>query len=263
MLYLAGQFSFQGIPGAASQFDGKSATYVSVKSLGVIDALNLRKGPTGELTPYESHSVELGLLQGSLKAIGLGLLTWDSPENCTGLPYAKLKVRDAILALCQTCQSWASFQGQEVLKSLDKLLQSSSNLMAYDKNGDFIKLVGAELLQPQLGWTWLADLVDDDEGRSGRNDVRPHQGELCWWQWRVDGIVDGPMAVTPGDGNLVILPAALQMCVDWLERAKLFDEYTSVQKIDARFVLGHQLREVSIVYWPETHWHRPTLCPSC
>lgn len=64
--YFAGQFSFQGIPGTASQFDGNSATYVSVKLLGVIDALSLRKGPTGELTLYESRSVELGLIQGSL-----------------------------------------------------------------------------------------------------------------------------------------------------------------------------------------------------
>lgn len=215
--------------------------------------MNLRKGPTGELTPYESHSVEIGLLQGSLKAIGLGLLTWDSPENCTGLPYAKLKIRNAILALCQTCQPWASFQGEVVLKSLDKLLHFRSSLMAYDKNGDFIKLFGAELLQPQLGWTWLAGLVNDDEWRSGPKDLRLHQGELCWWQWRVDGTVDFPMAVMPRDGHLVILPTALQMCVDWLERAKLFDDYTSAQKIDARFVLGHQLREVSIVCWPKTH----------
>ena len=214
--------------------------------------MNLRKGPTGELTPYESHSVELGLVQGSLKAIGLGLLTWDSPGNCIGLPYAKLKVRDAVLALCQTCQPWASIQGQGVLRSLDKLLQSRSNLMAYDKNGDFIKPFGAELLQPQLEWTWLAGmgtsgLVHDGEWRSGPNDLRLHQGKFCWWQWRVDGTVDFPMAVMPRDGHLVILPAALQTCVDWLERAELFDEYTSAQKIDVRFALGHQLREVSIV----------------
>ena len=210
--------------------------------------MNLRKGPTGELTPYERHSVEVGLLQGSLKAIGLGLLTWDSPENCTGLPFAKLKIRNAILALCQTCQPWASFQREVILKSLDKLLQFRSNLMAYDKNADFIKLFGAERLQAQLGWTWLDGLVNDDEqGRSGPRDLRLHQGELCWWQWRVDGTVDFPMAVMPRDGHLVILPAALQICVDWLERVELFDEYTFAQKLDARFALGHQLREVSIV----------------
>ena len=214
--------------------------------------MNLRKGPTGELTPYERHSVEVGLLQGSLKAIGLGLLTWDSPGNCTGLPYKKLKIRNAILTLCQTCQPWVKFQGEVVLKSLDKLLQSSSNLMAYDKNGDFIKPFGAELLQPQLGWTWLAGmgtsgLLNDSEWRSGPNDLRLHQGKSCWWQWRIDGTVDFPMAVMPRDGNLVVLPAALQMCVDWLARPKLFNEYTSSQKNDARFALGHQLREVSII----------------
>ena len=55
------------------------------------------------------------------------------------------------------------------------------------------------------------------------------------------------MAVMPRDGNLVILPAALELCVNWLERAELFDEYTSAQKIDARFAVGHQLREVSRV----------------
>ena len=216
--------------------------------------MNLRKDPTGELTPYERHSVEVGLLQGSLKAIGLGLLTWDSPENCTGLPYTKLKIRNAILALCQTCQPWAKFQMELVLKSLDKLLQSISNLMAYDKNGDFMKPFGAELLQPQLGWTWLAGmgtsgLVDDCEWRSGPDDLRLHQGKPCWWQWRIDGTVDFPMAVMPRDGNFVVLPAALQMCVDWLARPKLFDKYTSAQKIDARFALGHQLCEVSITCW--------------
>lgn len=56
------------------------------------------------------------------------------------------------------------------------------------------------------------------------------------------------MAVMPRDGHLVILPAALQICVDWLERAELFDEYTSAQKVDACFALGHQLREVGIVH---------------
>ena len=185
--------------------------------------------------------------------MSLGLLTWDSLENCTGLPYAKLKVREAIITLCQTCQPWANRQRQVVLKSLDQLLQSRSNLMAYDKNGDFMKPFGTELLSPQLGWTWLtgmgtSGLVHDEEWKSGPHDLRLHQGKSCWWQWRVDGTVDFPMAVMPRDGHLIILPAALQMCVDWLERKELFDEYTFVQKIDARFALGHQLREVSLVY---------------
>ena len=252
------------MPGTASQFDGKSASHVSsTKSLGVLDALNLRKHPTGELTPYESHSVESGLVQGTLKAMSLGLLTWDSPESCIGLPYAKLKLREAILALCQTCQSWASCQGQIILRSLDQLLQSRSNLMAYDRNGDFRKPFGGELLQPQLGWTWLAGtgtsgLVRDDDWRGGPNDLRLHQGTFCWWQWKVDGTVDFPMAVMPRDGHLVILPAALEMCVNWLERAELFDEYTSTQKIDARFAVGHQLREVSSVSGLGMHYPRPT-----
>ena len=253
MLYLAGRFSFQSIPGVASQFNGKSTSHVSsTNSLGVIDALNLRKHPTGELTPYESHSVESGLVQGTLKAMSLGFLTWDSPESCIGLPYTKLKVREAVLALRHSCQSWASCQGQMILRSLDHLLQSRSNLMAYDRNGDFRKPFGAELLQPQLGWTWLAGtgtsgLVRDDDWRSGPRDMRLHQGKFCWWQWRVDGTVDFPMAVGPRDGHLVILREALDMCVNWLERAELFDEYTSAQKIDARFAVGHQLREVSNV----------------
>ena len=122
--------------------------------------------------------------------------------------------------------------------------------MAYDRNGDFRKPFGAELLQPQLGWTWLAGtgtsgLVRDDDWRSGPRDMRLHQGKFCWWQWRVDGTVDFPMAVGPRDGHLVILREALDMCVNWLERAELFDEYTSAQKIDTRFAVGHQLREVS------------------
>ena len=124
--------------------------------------------------------------------------------------------------------------------------------MAYDRNGDFRKQFGAELLQPQLGWTWLvgtgtSGLVRDDDWRAGPNDLRLHQGKFCWWQWRVDGTVDFPMAVMARDGHLIILPAALETCVNWLERAELFDEYTSAQKIDACFAVGHQLREVSSV----------------
>ena len=234
--------------------------------MGVIDALELRKHPTGELTPYEGHSVKAVLVQGTLKAMSLGLLAWDSPESCLGLPYAKLKVREAVLALCQTCQFWVSCQGKIILKSLNHLLQSRSNLMVYGRNGDFRKLFGAEPLQPQLGWTWLAgmgtaDLVRDDDRKGDPEDLRLHQGKICWWQWRDDYADDSPihwwqgrangtdsqMAVMPRDGHLVILPEALEICVNWLESAENFDEYQSAQKFDARFTVGHQIREVSNV----------------
>ena len=195
--------------------------------------------------------------------MSLGLLTWDSPENCKGLPYTKLKLREAILSLCQTCQTWATCEEQILLKSLDELLQSRSKFMAYDKNGDFRKSFGAELLEPRLGWTWLfgkgtSGLVLDEDWKVGPNDLRLHEGKFCWWQWRVDGTVDFPMAVKPRDGHLVILPVALEMCIDWVKRPELFDEYTSAQKIDARFAVGHQLREVSSVRRKVDALPRPT-----
>lgn len=145
-LYLAGQFAFQNIFMDASHFDGRSSSRISLKSLGVIDALNMRKRPTGELTAYERHSVESGLSPGTLKALSLGLLTWDSLDNCYGLPYAKFHVRDSILQLCRTCQCWNDRDGQGVLNSLNDLLMTKSSFLAYDKNGEFSKALGAHYI---------------------------------------------------------------------------------------------------------------------
>lgn len=53
------------------------------------------------------------------------------------------------------------------------------------------------------------------------------------------------MAVMPRDGNLVCLPIALELALNWLNQQDSFEGLTTDQKIDARFAVGHQLREVN------------------
>lgn len=127
---------------------------------------------------------------------------------------------------------------------------TKSSFLAYDKNGEFSKALGGALHYPQLGWTWLTDRrasgFPDGSGPSiGPHAWRIHQSIPCWFQWRPGGTVDFPMAVMPRDGNLVCLPIALELALNWLNQQDSFEGLTTDQKIDARFAVGHQLREVN------------------
>jgi len=124
-LYLDGQFGFQRIFVDSLLFDGRIAPKMSTKSLSVIEALSKLTRPQGELSPFERHAVERGLFPGTLKSLSLGLLTWDSLDNCNGLPYLKLRIRPSVLQLCQTSQAWNNYEEDAVLKSLDDLVRST------------------------------------------------------------------------------------------------------------------------------------------
>ena len=174
-----------------------------------------------------------------MKAISLGILTWDSLDNCNSLSSTKLKVREAVISLCQKFQGLNVRDGQKVPGSLDDLLQPQSRSVAYDKNEDSSKLLGTEPLQPQQRWTWLANVSatavngyphpSDDP-----DDQRLHQGTLYWWQWTKGGIVGVTMTVFPQDGHLVVLLSALQLCLEWLGRSDKFDDFTSALNAHSR-----------------------------
>lgn len=245
-------------------FDGRTSSKFSLNSISVIEALKKLASPQGELAPHELHSVEMGLIPGTLKSLGLGLMTWDSPDNCNGLPYSKLQIRSSLMRLCRVDQFWNGCNGEGILGSLHALLQRRSNHMAYDKYGASRSDFDGELRHPNLGWTWLTSGRSGYSSSSGPGDLRHDapsdqateclfgwrhgprvfQGKLCWFDWRPGGPSDVPMAVSADDGNLVVLPSVLDRCLEWLRREDLFEELSSDERQDARSAIGHQIHEV-------------------
>ena len=267
-LYLAGQFSFQDVFMEACVFDGKFSSKFGFMSMSVMEAVKKLASPQGELTPHELHSVEANLNAGTLKSISLGLMTWDSPSDCNGLPFSKLQIRPSLLQLCRVDPCWRSRNGQDVLDSLYALLQHSTNFLAYDKHGGSPKVFAEELRKSKvkLGWTWLASAINGDFVRFGpgesrhsasvecgprcqheqRHGKRMFVGEHCWFDWRPGGASDTPMAVSSDDGNMVLLPYVLHTCLDWLANEDHFDGLTVDEKKDTRAAIEHQLHEVGL-----------------
>ena len=265
-MYLAGQFSFQDVFIEASVFDGKFSSKFGFMSMSVMEAVKKLASPQGELTPHELHSVEADLQAGTLKSTGLGLMTWDSPNNCNGLPFSKLRIRPSVLQICQVDPSWRSRNGSDVLDSLYALLQHRTHFIAYDKHRGSPKVFAEELrkLKVKLGWTWLASAICGDFLRFGpgesrhstsadhtvrcqheqRHGRRMFVGEHCWFDWRPGGASDTPMAVSPDDGNMVLLPFVLGTCLDWIANGDSFDGLSIDEKTDTRVALEHQLHEV-------------------
>jgi len=265
-LYLAGQFSFQDLLMETLLFDGNPSSKFGLSSMSVMEALKKLASPQGELTPYELHSVGFKLDAGSLKSVGLGLMTWDSPDNCHGLPYSKLRIRPSLLQLCQTDHCWSTRNIQGVLGSLHALLQHRSNLLAFDKHGYTTSVSAGMSRRPRLGWTWVASPSHRHPNSLGPGDLRHvppfaqgfqwqsagkhgrrlFEGQCCWFDWRPGGTSDTAMAIWPDDGHLVLLPNVLIFCLEWLERENRFDELTSDEKLNMRAVIGHQLHEVGV-----------------
>lgn len=248
----------------ARLFDGRTSSRFRLNSISVIEALKKLASPQGELAPHELHSVEMGLIPGTLKSLGLGLMTWDSLDNCSGLPYSKLQLRSSLMRLCRVDHLWNGCNGEGILGSLYALLQHRSNHMAYDKFGASRSGIDGALRHPSLGWTWLTSGHSGYSSSSGPGDLqhdappgqatgcgfgwrhgpRVFQGKLCWFDWRPGGPSDVPMAVSADDGNLVVLPRVLDRCLEWLRNADVFDELSSNEKLNARAAIGHQIHEV-------------------
>ena len=230
-------------------FDGKSSPLMSTSSISVLDALNMRTRAQGELTPHERLSVDIGLEPGTHKSMGLGLLTLDSPDNCKALPHTKLRIRSAAKRLCRTIRVWHEHGRLGVLSSLYDLFQSTPNMLVYDKHEALGTELAQALLQPQLGWTWLADQgVTGNSGNAlSAKSMRsrgPLQGRNCWFEWTPHGPGDESVPILPDSGNLILLSSAFDICVLWLDSRTWIDKLTSGQRVEARANLGHQLHEV-------------------
>lgn len=89
--------------------------------------------------------------------MGLGLLTFDTLDNCRALPCRRLKIRSAALQLCQTSQVWKYPIRPRFMRSLYDLFQSMSNKIVFNKDEAISTELASEPLPPALGWTWLAD----------------------------------------------------------------------------------------------------------
>ena len=155
-MYLAGQLSFQGIFSEALRFDGKSTTETSTKSVSVLEALTARRQI--EMDRHEQMSIDSILEPGSSESLSLGLLCWDSLDNCRGMPYLKLKLQSSALRLCQQNQVWKSNNPSGILDSLLKLLSFQGQILAYDKQGVAGKSFNLEDNRPKLGWSWLVNV---------------------------------------------------------------------------------------------------------
>ena len=230
-------------------FDGKLSPLVSTNSMGVLDALYLRARPQGELAPHQRFSVELDLEPGTNKSMGLGLLTFDTPDNCRALPCRRLKIRSAALQLCQTSQVWKYPIGPQFMRSLYDLFQSMSDKVVFNKDEAISAELASEPLPPALGWTWLADQsvagVSGNTVSASRMRSRgPLQGKLCWFEWTPNGPGNEVLPILPGSGNLILLSSAFEICASWLANETLLDQRNSKQKAEARALVGFQLQEV-------------------
>lgn len=74
---------------------------------------------------------------------------------------------------------------------------------------------------------------------------RVFQDQVCWFDWRPGGASDTPMAVRADDGNMVLLPYVLDLCLEWLIKKDRFDTMSSDEKHDAKAAFAHLLHEVS------------------
>ena len=230
-------------------FDGKLPPLMSTNSMGVLDALYLRARPQGELAPHQRFSVESDLEPGTNKSMGLGLLTFDSPDNCRALPCRRLRIRSAALQLCQTSQVWKYPNGPQFMGSLYDMFQSMSNKVVFNKDEAISTELASEPLSPTLGWTWLAN--QGDAGISGhtvsasRTRSRgPLHGKLCWFEWTPNGPGTEILPILPGSGNLILLSSAFETCASWLANETLVDQQNSKQKAEARALVSFQLQEV-------------------
>ena len=230
-------------------FDGKVSPMMSTNSMGVLDALYLRARPQGELAPHHRFSVESNLEPGTNKAMGLGLLTFDSPDNCRALPCRRLRIRSAALQLCQTSQVWKYPFGPPFMRSLYDLLQSMSNKVVFNRDEAISTELAAEGLPPALGWTWLANqgvagISGNTVSASRMRSRGPLHGKLCWSEWTPDGPGHEILPILPGSGNFILLWSAFEICASWLANETLIDQQKSKEKAEARALVGFQLQEV-------------------
>ena len=230
-------------------FDGKVSPLMSTNSMGVLDALYLRARPQGELAPHQRSSVESNLEPGTNKSMSLGLLTFDSPDNCRALPSRRLRIRSAALQLCQTSQVWKYPFGPRFMRSLYDLFQSMSNKVVFNKDEAISTELTVEPLPPTLGWTWLADhSVAGNSGHtvpaSRMRSRGPLHGKLCWFEWTPNGPGNEILPILPGSGNLVLLSSAFEICASWLANETLIDQQKSKEKAEARALVSFQLQEV-------------------
>lgn len=239
--------SFQGVFMKALLFDGKSALRSSTLSMSVIEALNARR--KSEPRDQDQILIEDELSPGKPLSLMLGLLTWDSLSNCRGLPYSKIYIRRAALLLLRNDPTWHSMNKRTILRSLYNLLSTKSTILAYDTSVPYGTGVDIKQQHIMLGWTWLFDEISNPSIDPNYIDVLPKvrlsEGKRPWFEWRPGGVItEGSRTLVSGDGNLLILPSALDICLTWLESNRAFQEIAGDEKDEARSILEYQLHEV-------------------
>lgn len=241
--------SFQGVFVKALLFDGKSASQTSTQSMSVIEALHVRRKCEPKFK--DQILIEDELNPGKPLSLILGLLTWDSLRNCKGLPYSKICIRRATLSLVWKDAIWHSMNKSTILRSLYDLLSIKSAILAYDTTVPYNTGIDIKQHHTMLGWTWLIDDISKSSIDQKYIDVIPKtrlsEDKRPWFEWRPGGMItEGSRTLTSGDGNLLILPAALDICLVWLESGGAFQEIVTDEKDEARSILGYQLHEVCI-----------------
>ena len=237
--------SFQGVFVEALAFDGKAGSKSSAQSISVVEALDVRL--THESSPQDLGKVDGWLYPGGYLSLILGLLTWDSLSNCRGLPFATLSMRAGSSELLRVYPIWRSLNKPMILHSIFRLTSAQLGNLAYDTSVPYGRGVTDEQRSTMLGWSWLHDhQVKPYYPDTRIPSIRLSEGKCPWYVWDSKGIVTkGTFQLTSCDGNLLILPIAMDLCIAWVENESAFTSIPPEEKDEARSALQDQLHEVS------------------
>ena len=229
-------------------FDGQLDSRTPLSSVKIFDALEKRMQREfgGRDIDLERQSV----FPGEVSNLVLGLLTWDSLNNCHGLPYSTLGIRPGLFELLHNHPPWRSLDKPTILCNFFRVVHAHSGILAYDTFEPYSRGVTDEKRLTMLGWSWLDDPVTSEHHAEplARPPIqRLSEGKIPWFVLEHPGAVRvGTSQLASDDRYLLILPTALDTCLTWIEDAKAFSSIPPNEKYEARATLQEQLHEVTV-----------------
>ena len=241
LLYLEGEMGFQGVFSKAPSFDGRTTEKISARSMNVVEALIFRR--KRETNTNESALLKTVLQPGISGSFMLGLLTWDSLDNCKGLPFSREGIEFAAEDLCLQTPVWRTYDVQGIIRSLHSLMVATSRALAialHSPSSEYFNVANN-----LLGWSWLCEIIPDNIKFAKNVEATLRHGDTYWKKWEPDAPFFEPITVNLGDGHLKVLSDALFTILKWRLDRDYFAKLSSSEKLAARSLIGNQLFEVS------------------